>query len=87
MARCKGQHSIQANITRIIMDKYGKQWPTYIRDEEVREEIRILLHEHTDKKWCDYKAEMCYCSQAEDVKQDISWRELFRKEELVRDVK
>lgn len=85
--RCRGQHSIQANITKIIMDKYGKEWKDYIRNEEVREEIRMLLHEHTQKKWCDFKAETCFCSSEPDAPQDISWRELFRKEELVRELK
>lgn len=58
--RCRGQYSIQWEISKEIKRRYGKQWPRHIGDKPLRETIRHELHT-TGKSFCDYKNNICIC--------------------------
>lgn len=72
--KCQGKASIQAAIHKIIVNKYGKDWPAKSRDKKLREELRRSLLD-TGKPYCDSKAGVCVCGSyagSEDDSQDVA---------------
>lgn len=64
--RCRGERSIQREISKLIVKKYPTEWPTYIRDKAYKEKLRTWLHENREGEWCDYVAGTCVCGPRSD---------------------